>query len=101
MFYLSDTRRCTGKHTFMQQHFDNRHPTFCIALASQLFEQRDPDVESVKKILRTKGQVFIHDAKCDGCRRLSDGDVFSVFIDLFERQKLARSMLACIFDRLQ
>lgn len=52
MFYLSNPHPCAGKHILMQQLSNNRHSTFCIMLASQLFEQRDPDVEAVKWILR-------------------------------------------------
>lgn len=77
----------------MQQLSDNGHWTLCIVLASQLFEQMDPDVEPVKQILRT-----VADHSSDGAKyflmllnMMVAGEfpmdyVFSEFLDLFERQ---------------
>jgi hypothetical protein len=38
LFYLFDPKPCAEKIAFMQQLSDSGHSTFCITLASQLFQ---------------------------------------------------------------
>jgi len=44
LFYLFDHKPCAEKISFMQQLSDSEYSTFCIALASQLFQQPNPDI---------------------------------------------------------
>ena len=44
-------RPSAKKITFIQRLSDSEHPTFCVALATQLFQQPDPDLEKVRRVL--------------------------------------------------
>jgi hypothetical protein len=81
----------------MQQLSESRHSTFCIALASQLFQQPGPDVEEVRRVLNATARhgsngdkyfLMILDLLSEGGFLV--GRVFSVFIDLFVDKLLAR-----------
>jgi len=81
----------------MKQLPDSGHSTFCITLASQLFQQPDPDVEEVKRALCAAARhgsdgakyfLMILDVLDEG--GFFVGEVFSVFIDLFDHKQLAR-----------
>jgi len=48
----------------MQKLSDSGNTTFCIALASKLFEQRNLDVEAIKLILRTTVDHGSYGGKC-------------------------------------
>jgi len=85
----------------MQQLYDSGNSTFCIALASQLLEQRDPDVEAIKKILRAAADhgsdganYFLIMLNVMARGELPMDEVFHVFHDIFERRQLARSRRA-------
>jgi len=91
MFYLSNHRPCVEKRTFMQQLLDRGHSTFCIALASQLFEQRDPDIEAIKQILCTAAdcgsngpRYFLMMLNVMVASEFLVYHIFSAFIDIFE-----------------
>jgi len=97
MFYLSDPQPLAEKRAFMQQLSDSGNSTFCIVLASQLFEQRDPDVEAIKKILHTTADhgsdgpnYFLMMLNVMARGELPMDEVFPVFHDIFERRQMAR-----------
>jgi len=51
LFYLFDPKPCVEKIAFMQRLSASGHSTLCIALASQLFQKPNPDVEEVRQVL--------------------------------------------------
>ena len=51
LFYLFDPKPCAEKIAFMQRLSASGHSTFCIALASQLFQKPYPNVEEVRRVL--------------------------------------------------
>jgi len=81
----------------MQRLSDRGHPTFCVNLATQLFQQPDPNVEEVRRVLDAiahhgsngaKYFLMMLDVLADG--GFSVDRVFSVFIDLFVDKQLTR-----------
>jgi len=51
LLHLSDCQPCAEKRAFMQQLSRSGHATCSIALTSQLFQQRNPDLKEIKEIL--------------------------------------------------
>jgi len=97
LFYLFDPKPCTEKIAYMQRLSANGHSTFCVALATQLFQNPDLDLEEVRRVLDVatchgsngaKYFLMILDVQAEG--GFSVGSVFSVFIDLFVDRQLTR-----------
>jgi len=103
LLYLSDCQPCAEKCSFMQQLSCSGHAVYCVALVSQLFQQRNSELEEIKKNLH---KTAIHGS--DGAKYflmmlnvLARGgfptyEVFPIFKDLFERQQLANCKRAII-----
>lgn len=104
--YISDHWPSAAKRKFMQQISRNGHEAYCVLIAAQLLQERCPNLEEIKLILKkaeSHGSVgakylllmFKVLAK-DG---FSMDEVLSDFKDLFERKQLAVSLVEAFTPR--
>jgi hypothetical protein len=84
--YFLDCKPCVEKHAFQQQISCSGHANCSVVFASQLFRQRDPDLEDIKGILceasdhgSDGAKYFLMMLRALTRGRFSPNEVFSFF----------------------